>query len=152
MPDGPLRIHPKSKTGKGYPGVFEYGDGETEEYETVADGLRRLLRRLSEGRDDFFKSCVRKHAFKPGDKPYVVKAQTEGHARKKVFQRPIIPVTQLLLAEGGRTHWWLTEQTTTPQKWNMAKAAVEVFNEMPGEKRRVELVDRSHDSWPVIEA
>ena len=152
MAEGELRIHPKPKTGKGYPGVFEYGDGEAEEYETAADGLRRLLRRLSEGRDDFFKRCLRKHAFKSGDNPYVAKAGRVEEARKKVVQRTGIPVTPLLFAEDGRASWWLTEQTSTPQKWNMAKAAVEVFNEMPGETRRVELVDRSHDSWPVLEA
>ena len=150
MADGELRIHPKPETGKGYPGVFEYGDGEREEYETVADGLRRLLRRLSEGRDGFFERCVqKKHAFKPGKKPYVAKARTETQARDKVVQRQIIPVTRLIPAKGGRAYWWLTEQTTTPRKWNLAKAAVEVFNEMPGETRRVELVDKSHDSWPV---
>lgn len=152
MPDGDLRIQPEPKTGRRHRGVFVYGDGETEEYESVADGLRKLLRRLSEGRDGFFERCVRKHAFKPGAKPYIAKAETEEQARKKVFQRPKITVTRLLLAEGGRTHWWLTEQTTTPRKWNMAKAAIAVFNEMPGERRRVELVDRSHGSWPVIEA
>ena len=152
MPDGELRIHPKRKIGKGYPGVFEYGDGETEEYETLADGLRTLLRRLSEGRDDFFKRCVHEHAFKPGEKPYVAKARTVEQARRKIFHRPTITVTPLLLAEGGRAYWWLTEQTTTPQKWHMAKAAIKVFNEMPGEKRRVELVDESRDSWPVFEA
>ena len=32
---GEIRIHPKPKTGKGFPGEFEYGDGEIEAYDSM---------------------------------------------------------------------------------------------------------------------
>ena len=148
---GEIRIHPKPKTGKGFPGEFEYGDGEIDAYDSFADGLRRLLVRLAEGRDEFFDNCAGKTAYKKGSKPSkprIIQCSEEARARALLAVRPGISISRLADSQAKGQAWWLSEDSNTPEKWAMAKAAVEVFNEMSGNGRQLRLADVSLKSWP----
>ena len=144
---GEVRIHPKAKTGGRFPGEFEYADGEREAYDSIADGLRRLLVRLAEGRDEFFDNCVQRREYKMGGKPRIIRRSSAKRARPKLAVRNSIPITRLADSETKGQAWWLSEDSNTKVKWKMATAAVEVFNEMSRDGQ-LRLVDESSESWP----
>ncbi len=149
---GEIRIHPEPKARNRFPGEFQFADGQREAYDSIADGLRRLLRRLAEGRDEFFENCARKPAYNKGRnedrKRRLIKCNTKERARPKLAVRPQISITRLADSETDGEAWWLSEDTNTPGKWAMTKAAVEVFNEMSGDGRQLTLLDESLNSWP----
>ena len=145
---GEIRIHPSPKKGNRFPGEFEFGDGEREAYDSIADGLRRLLLRLAERRDDFLQNCAGRPEYKDAGKPRIVKRSTEARARRKLPGRKHISVSRLADSHTEGQGWWLSEDTTTGEKWAMAKAAVEVFNEMSLDGSQLRLVDESLKSWP----
>ena len=145
---GEIRIHPRRKNGNRIPGEFEFDDGEREAYDSIADGLRRLLLRLAERRDDFFENCAGRPEYKDAGKPRIVKRSTEARARRKLPVREDISVSRLADSQAEGQAWWLSEDTTTGEKWAMAKAAVEVFNEMSVDGSKLRLVDEPLKSWP----
>ena len=153
LSEATIHMRPKARKANGkLTGVIEYGEGDTKDYESAADGLRKLLLRLWEGRgDDFLNECSRKREFqkgrKPLRKPLLAKAGTEQEARNKVSVRSDITVTRLELPERGVWGWWISEDTNSKGKWNMAKAAVEVANgDATG--AGIALAQRSSESWP----
>ena len=131
-------------------GVIEYGEGDTADYDGAADGLRQLLLRLWEGRgDDFLDECSQMRAFQKGGKSLLLKTRIKQVARiKKIFPRPKITVTRLELPERGVWGWWISEDTSTEKKWNMAKAAVEVANGYTPGDSAIALAQHSSKSWP----
>ena len=151
LSEATIHMRPKARKANGkLTGVIEYGEGDTPPYDGAADGLRQLLLRLSEGRGDgFLNKCSQSQmrAFQKGGKPLLAKARTEQEARNKVSVRSDITVTRLELPERGVWGWWISEDTNSKGKWNMAKAAVEVANGY-ATGAGIALAQRSSESWP----
>lgn len=124
-------------------GKIEYGPGDREPYISVADGLRKILIRLSKGREDtFFSECLKHPSFRrESDKGsyFVVKAQTKEQAMERGIYYPAKSITALSVAELGWT-WWISEGTHTKEKWEMVKTAAEIA--------QIPLHDSDLDHWP----
>ena len=151
LSEATIHMRPKARETNGkLTGVIEYGEGDTADYDGAADGLRQLLLRLWEGRgDDFLNKCSEMRAFQKGGKPLLLKTRIKQVARiKEVFPRPKITVTRLQLPERGVWGWWISEDTSTEKKWNMAKAAVEVANAYTPGDPAIALAQHSSKSWP----
>ena len=144
---GTIRYRPEARF-KNAPlkGVVTYGRGDSQRYASAADGVRQLLRRLSQGREeDFFEECAKRPAFRRGTKRYVAKGRNASEARRRLVGRTNISISRLV--DAGPSSWWLSEDSTNERKWNMAKAAIAVANEMAG-KPLLKLANQSLESWP----
>lgn len=142
-----IRMRPEPQE-RNLRGVIEYGEGDTEPYESAADGLRRLLARLSTGREnEFLAACRSKSAFHKGDDYYIGKGRTKKEAvkRGRVYQKGRT-VTCLPGFETKTPKWWISEHSNTEEKWKMVETAVEVANAEFGDG--IELEDKGAPSWP----
>ena len=150
-----MRPEPHKPNGR-LRGVIEYGEDVKKPYDSAADGLRQLLVwlsqvRLSQGRDNrFLMECSRKDAFKKTHNPLIATARSEREARGKVYVRgnaiKPITVTSFLPREQSKWAWWISEDTSTEEKWKMVETAVEVANAEFG--AGIELEDKGAPSWP----
>ena len=127
-------------------GEIFYGAGDSQQYESAADGLRKLLRRLSRGREDaFLVKCASEPAFQTAGKPFIADGHAEADARGRVYGRKGQTISHLLDTE--ERSWWISEDSTNSDKWNMVNTSIDVANEMSVESR-LRLADRSLKSWP----
>ena len=130
-PGTKIRFTPKGHAGRNIRGEIVYGAGDRDLYTSAAAGLRQVLVRLAQRREDaFLNACRDRPAFWKGEEYFVGKGRTEDEAvkRGKVYRKKRT-VTPLLELEGTRWKWWMSEHSNTPDKWRMVKAAVEVANE-----------------------
>ena len=105
--------------------------------------------RLAEGRDEFFDNCAQEDLrTRRGSKPRIIQCSEEARARALLAVRPGISISRLADSQAKGQAWWLSEDSNTDEKWAMAKAAVEVFNEMSGNGPQLRLADVSLKSWP----
>ena len=127
-------------------GEILYGEDHREQYESAADGLRRLLVLLSgEREDEFLTACQSTSAFQRPERPYIAKANTREEAVTKVYY-PQRGVTCLLASIESNSKWWISGNSNNQAKWSMAKAAIEVANEIFGDRLVLENAERT--SWP----
>ena len=129
-------------------GKIIYDESDRETYQSAADGLRKLLARLADGREDeFLSACRLSAAFQvESGRYYVAKGRTkeEADSRGKVYY-PSRTITRLLDLENSWS-WWISENSNNERKWSMAKAAVGVANTKFGD--RLVLDDQALRSWP----
>ena len=128
-------------------GVIEYGPGDVQPYTSAADGLRQLLVWLSHGRaNEFLEACRSTAAFQRPNHYYIARGRSKREAisRGRLYY-PKKGVTCLLAPEGSHWKWWMSENSNSQAKWEMAKAAFDVANERFGDEVRLDAEDQS---WP----
>ena len=121
-------------------GELIFGPGDSVPYESAADGLRKYLVRLSDGREDAFLRICRSHPsfqrkVKLDDgssevRYYVAKARTLEEAVRNGVYHPDKTVTCLLTLEGSNWKWWISEESNNQAKWDMARVAADAAHIM----------------------